>query len=371
MLFVQILCLVGLACAVSILFYSKLLRMLIIGLFSLFIMQQIISIYLTGELIGYQFLVNLHLEDIRGYLFQLSKELVLAVVMFAVLFWVLLRLTELLLSRLHGFGPIGGALIMTPLILTIGLPADGVLRSFFQAYKIIAPADIEFEAALASVGIDPESYVLPNNVEASSGKNIIVISLESLEKGFLSRFPEWTPNLNRLAKEWSITDLEIGPGGTWTAGALYKYQVGMPAFLPGIKGNRIFQKTASAGITGLGNVLEAADYQSYFIMDKVEFAGTADLLNAYGVSTIDAERSFGHYVNTALGLELRDADVFFEAKEQIKAFAKSHRPFALFLSTTDSHMNGIRDPRMEELIPKASNKLQYSVQVLDYLVETS
>jgi hypothetical protein len=159
--------------------------------------------------------------------------------------------------------------------------------------------------------------------------------------------------------------MSSAPGGTWTAGSLYKHQVGMPAFFKG-SCNAFFQGTTNVKITGLGHILEEAGYNSTYLVGNAEFAGMSDILKAYGIPVISK--------NTAQGprphWDFYDYDLFQEARLQINRLRNDReKPFALFMSTINSHFpDGIYDQRMERFVSKRESDLEFSVSAVDYLI---
>ncbi len=61
----------------------------------------------------------------------------------------------------------------------------GILNETYQLYKILSAKEKGFSQALNDLNIPPDLYITPDQLIAESGKNIIVISIESLEQGFL------------------------------------------------------------------------------------------------------------------------------------------------------------------------------------------
>ena len=81
---------------------------------------------------------------------------------------------------------------------------NGILNETYKVYTITNSVDKTFDAALDDLMIPRESYVSPEQIQAIKGKNILVISMESLEQGFLNtRYSKFTPNLNALSKEYT------------------------------------------------------------------------------------------------------------------------------------------------------------------------
>ena len=245
----------------------------------------------------------------------------------------------------------------------------GMLYEFYEIREILLAADDRpFEKALEDLGIPSGNYVRPEQVEAEPGKNIIVISLESLEQGFLREpFTELTPNLSALSKTWSfVDDFQSLPGCDWTAASIYAHQVGIPAFFKG-QGNDFFQGTEELRLTGLGHILKAAGYQSRFLIGNPDFAGISDLLKAYHIPVVSEKNCLGQYDKAPHGLH--DLDLFREAKLRVKKLSKDSSPFALFIQTANSHFpNGIHDARMENFLAPRDRGLEFSIAALDYLL---
>jgi phosphoglycerol transferase len=252
--------------------------------------------------------------------------------------------------------------------ILLALP-NGMLNEIYKIYEILNAEEKSFNQALIDVGINPKKYITPEKITASKGKNIIIIAIESLEQGFLGKnFDNITPNLNKLSTEWTYyKNMPQSPGGGWTAASLYSYQVGVPAFFKG-QGNDYFQGVSNVKLTGLGHILNKAEYNIKHIIGKPEFAGKEDLLNAYKIPIVSEKNSIGKYQR--IGWGINDYDLFNEAKLQIKEFQKdNNKPFALFISTVNTHFpNGIYDKRMEKFISKKNNHFEFSVSAVDWLI---
>ena len=328
---------------------------------------EIVAVYMTNTFIDYRFYNHMNLNAIEGQGFQFVYQFIFFIGLFVLLTIIFYYLSKKMSHYMFSHNKIYIPVILTLFIL-LSLP-NGIVNEAYKIYQILNAEEKLFNQALKSVGIPPEKYITPDRLTATKGKNIIVISIESLEQGFLGKnFNHITPHLTKLTKEWTYYNkMSVGPGGGWTAGSLYKHQVGMPAFFKG-QGNDFFQGTTSVKLTGLGHVLNKAGYNSKYIVGNAEFAGMADILTAYGISIISADNSIGKYPKVANGFN--DYDLFNETKLQINELRKNkNKPFALFLSTINTHFpNGIYDKRMEKFITKRENNLEFSVSSVDYLV---
>ncbi|MEH6552249.1 MAG: sulfatase-like hydrolase/transferase [Pseudomonadales bacterium] len=332
----------------------------------LVLILQISAVFLNNTLVNYQFYTHLNFNVIMGHGFQFVWHLVLGMGVFIGLIFSLnlaaRRMADQPILRRNGVF----AIALPVLLLGLTLP-NGILSSAYNISQIVYAEKKGFDEALQDAGIPPAQYVMPEAVTASAGKNIVVISLESIERGFLQPpFNDVTPTLSALATNWSYFDMPVGPGGGWTAGALYKQQVGMPAFFQG-QGNDFFQGVSGVKLTGLGHVLSAAGYQSKYLIGNPEFAGIDDILSAYGIEVVSEKNSLGNYPYSPVGLH--DYDLFTEAKQQIGRLKQNGAPFALFMSTVNTHFpSGIMDERLTEFVPVRDNQLEFLISAVDYLI---
>lgn len=251
---------------------------------------------------------------------------------------------------------------------------NGILWNYYKIYQQnnISIEDMTFKTSLSNIGIKPNDYINKENIVASGGKNIVVISLESLEQAFLNKeFNSLTPNLKKLSKELTFYgDLKQSRGGSWTSASMYSYLVGVPALFKQ-SGNSIFQQSKSSDLVGLGDVLKKANYSTKYILSKSKVSGMNDLIKSSNIKLIDDKNSIGNYKKHKMGLDMHDYDVFNEAKLQLQEFKKSGDKFALFISTLDTHFpNGIVDERMENFIDKENYKtdLEFCIASVDYLI---
>jgi len=342
---------------------------------------EIISIFLTDTLLDYRFYTHMNLESIKSFGFLFIVQIIILVVVYIIFVWLFIKFSSVLTisKKIHKFMII---IVILSLSYILVLP-HGILQNFYNIYQITNAQSKTFTEALKDVGIESEKYVLPDEVKSKKGKNIIVISIESLEQGFLGQqFHNITPHLKKLTKEWTyFNNMPVSPGAGWTAGSLYTHQVGIPAFFKNQgfirknnnvvneegQGNDLFQNTSSTKLVGLGTVLRSAGYDSRYIMGYIEFAGVKDILETYGFKTISEMNSIGKYEHKRYGMD--DSDLFKEVKLQINDMSKSDKPFALFMSTINTHFpNGVYDKKMEKYIKKQENILEFEVAAIDYLI---
>ena len=233
-------------------------------------------------------------------------------------------------------------------------------------YSTMYPEKSDFEYILKKNGMS--DYISPQNIECEKGKNIIVISLESYEKAFLGeKFSSLTPNLQKLKNDWNYFNLEQNNGSSWTSGSLYTYLTGFPAYF-GLQFNSIFQTAYHSEITSISHVLEKAGYKSTYISGNTDHGGTKALLNTFHFDKIiDYKNVKSNGYESRYGL--RDKDLFELAMKEVENQLSAKKPFALFLSTTDTHPpNGIYDDRMEPFISNKNSDLEFMVAAVDYMI---
>lgn len=343
---------------------TKKIAIILSVLFGVFFSSQIASLLFGGSLIDYKFYVHLHFDVSHVKDFFLTQILMIitsiGVSTFLIYFcsrkW---RMYKILNGRVNYY--------IIPFCLILFSLDGGVINNIYRIVRLNLTAEKAFFSALKDLGINPIEYTLPENVQAVSGKNIIVISIESYEKGFLSdHLAHLSPNLRKMAKEMTFYDVMPAPGSEWTAGSIYTEICGFPSFFKN-HGNEIFQNAYGTKITGLGHILNAAGYDLTYMLGGHEFAGVGDMLRTHKFSVkSDADLS-EKYEGTGWGVH--DKDLFHEAKKELLAKKKVGKPFALFMSTLSTHHpDGIYDARMEGLVSTQKSNLEFMAAATDHLI---
>ena len=316
--------------------------------------------YLFDSLIDYRFYTHLNFSDLLSVASEFRVDLVIiagiitlssvAVVFFQT------RIASIP-SRVRIF-----PVVFLLIFLTV---PNGLFASLYETASIIIAAENRnFPEALEKIGIPAAEYVCPENVQATAGKNIIIIVMESAEQNFMRKeFANLTPNLNALSKSMTFyPNMKSGAGSTWTAGAIYTYLTGVPAFFKN-KGNEAFQNMSNSQLTSLGTVLHKAGYTSKFIIGNPAFAGMDALLTANNFSIISEENAGQKVLPATWGLH--DIDTFSIAKKEVIRLSQKQAPFCLGIMTVSTHPpDGIFDPRVKGL-EKFSSQLEAMVAALD------
>jgi phosphoglycerol transferase len=305
-------------------------------------------------------------KDLLGGLSFFHIEFIIILIVFLVLtlslYWIGSKVTiSKIIPKVYG-------LIVIAFAMLIMCFKGGALRNIFDVVSIVSTTNSGFTSSLSSLGIPPDQYVYPEDVTAQKGKNIIVISLESLEKDYLEeRFGHLTPNLRRFTETMTYFDMPQSPGSDWTTGAIYTLLTGVPAFFPG-HGNQIFLKSKSIQLTGISHVLKKAGYNISYLIGNAEFGGLKELLSTYGIS-VKSARDFGEDYPSIPSFGVHDKDLFNEVKKSVMMSKAKGEPFALFISTISTHHpNGIYDKRMEKWVGKQDSNLECMVASVDYLL---
>jgi len=325
---------------------------------------QFSSTILTGNIADYRFYENFSLKDATSVSDFFGAEL---------LYIIIALIGSALIIHFLGKGAqkwfTKKIIPMSLLLFGIVVMSlnGGIINNAVDTLQLKFAGSASFKEALSAINIDPDAYVEKNEIQAASGKNIIVLSLESFEKGYLNeKLSHLTPNLSRLAKNGTFYSMEQSPAGGWTSASLYTLMSGVPAFF-GLHGNNVFQNNYENKLTSLADVLKSANYDVQYFIGKKEFSGIDDMLKSFGV-TVKSEKDFAQRYEE-VGWGIHDKDLFEEFKKELLLKKESDTPFALFLSTISTHFpNGVLDERMESALPPQNSDLEFMVSATDHYV---
>ena len=345
---------------------NKLPQKILAFVISTFFIFEVSSILIGGSLIDYKFYVHFNARDMLAFKGMFTIQIIILFVTLFLIYIFLIWLSRKILEKswwqkkLYLYAFIGGT-------ITIMCLRGGIIGNIAEIIRIVYISDdASFEIALNN--LEMHSYVHSSEVKAEKGKNIIVISLESFEKGYLSdAMAHLTPNLRSLKEGWNYYDMTQTLGSGWTSASLYTYLTGLPSFFKG-NGNRVFQKSKNSNIVGVSHVLNIANYDLTYLVGNAEFAGTENLLNAFQIKNVLDRRNFREQYETNDEWGMHDKDLFEEAK-QVVARKKNKEPFALFLSSVSTHNpNGIYDERMEKMVSLQNSEIEFMAASVDYMV---
>ena len=326
---------------------------------------QLSSIIITGEVADYKFYEHLNPNDIWSVKDFFATEGVIIVLSLIAAAFTIHYFSKKWRNTISNNKTSIAVLVLGFILLCI---SGGIVNNFYKTFKLkLSDTSGTFDDALLALNFDKSKYITPENIKASKGKNIIVLSLESYEKAYLSeKLKHLTTNLRKLSSAYSFYDMEQCPGATWTSASMYTTITGVPAFF-GMDGNRIFQNTYKNKITTMSHVLKDAGYDLEYLIGNKEHSGINDMLTTLGFN-VKSEKDFNEqYSKPPWGIH--DKDLFREVKKALLIKKKSNKPFALFASTISTHFpNGLLDRRMEKILPAQKSKLEFMASAVDYFI---
>jgi len=358
--------LVGAFLLINSIITNKKIRLLVSVITSFFISLQLISLFFTRSFVGYKFYAHMNLRGASS----MSSLFITQIVGITLIFLVLVlmnyfscNISQYILKRRNGF-------IVRSVLIVICTALFLKMSTFIcdtkSLFSIFYVSNENFQEILHNNNID--GYVSPDQIKCKAGKNIIVLSLESIERGFLTKkYSALTPNLNKFKDSWNYYDITQNQGSDWTSGSLYTYLTGFPAFF-GMHCNNIFQKAYHSEISSISHVLEKAHYNTIYLNGNTEFSGIIEMLQAFHFNKIiDTKNVKKNGFESNYGI--RDKDLFELAKNEISNQQKLNQSFAIFLSTTDTHFpNGFYDERMEPFVSEKNTELEFMVAAVDYMI---
>ena len=325
---------------------------------------QLSSVVLTGEIADYRFYENFNPKDVLSVADFFGSEGLLLALVLATTTFIIHFLGNMIVQKMRK-----KTIPVSVLLLGLALMSfdGGILKNAYSTLALKLAGDASLAEAMVSLKIEPEHYVEKDEIRAAQGKNIIVLSLESLEKAYLNdKLKHLTPNLTRLSQEHSLIKMEQCPGGSWTSASMYVALTGVPAYFS-THGNSIFQSSHENKLTSLPDILKKAGYDLQYFVGKKEYSGIDDMLKTHGF-TVKSEKDFiTKYDPVAWGIQ--DMDLFAEFKKELLSRKNSDKPFAMFLSTIGTHFpNGVPDKRIDSLLPPQKSRLELMVSATDYFV---
>ncbi|PIE22240.1 MAG: hypothetical protein CSA62_13105 [Planctomycetota bacterium] len=343
---------------------SKKLSIVFSGLLALLLAMQCLAVLLLGEVADYRFYFHLQypgdaLSVVGSFVFEgvLSASALL-------IGWAALHLAGRMLRRLRK------RVYVLPILslVSVGfmLQGGGILSQLWITWRIQTAETVTIAAALARLGIDPDDYVLPDSIEAQPGKNLIVLSLESFERGYLlPPLEHLTPQLRAIRAKGRYCDLESCPGGGFTVASLYLAMTGVPAFF-GRGPLTNFKETKDCRLTTVPDILRRAGYTVDYLSGLAEFAGTGDLATALG---FDVHKGRGARAGNAQSWGLHDKDLFEQLRGLVDERARSGKPFCIVASTISTHFpDGVYDERMRGRLPEQANHLEFMASAVDHWI---
>ncbi|MDM8547535.1 sulfatase-like hydrolase/transferase [Candidatus Venteria ishoeyi] len=305
-----------------------------------FELMRFVSFYFQGEGFNARFFFHLSwnslLEAGAAYLL-----LITAVIFLLSLFVVLIY--QCTIRKIGKKIPYYFAISALPLCLLLNFALkEFVLLQFFP----FGIANTSFDISkLQEMGLNPTALEKVE-LQASSGKNLVFIYLESLENIYLEEeiFPGLTPNIQQLANNGlRFTDIQQTPGTEWTIAGIFASQCGTPLVYGNsiISGNDIIQNGYLKHAVCLSDLLHQAGYKQYYIGGaSVRFAGKSDF---YKNHHYDQVLGYDELINELpdktykTGWGLYDDSLFTLSVQTFERLAKEEQLFNLTILTIDTH----------------------------------
>ena len=195
-------------------------------------------------------------------------------------------------------------------------------------------------------------------IQATPGKNLILIILESTEQNYLNekKFPQLLPNLRNFYQSCQkFTNISMAPNATITFGAMYSMFTGSILdprhLLQGI--NSVHNPRIGARLSSFPKILHKAGYHQYFVVGcSGNVIGTESFVCSQQFDTvwfgIDRKKrvtiSMAENGINVPNFSLHDSEVYKQAWEFFQKASLEKKPFNITLLTMDAHgPNGIYD----------------------------
>lgn len=341
---------------------------------------QLASAFILNEFIGYEFYIHFNISDIKGMAHFWYSEIFTFFLFYSLVLLILLKFDQILKLIKNFFQHLrpdfikysrGNKSLVKIIFFSISISImfssgnwgkKGVLLKTYELFSLltIPKNDVGFSESLMKLNINNYPTTKTLLVNQKTKKNIILISLESFDKTYIEEeFAHLTPNLSNLRKKWNFYEINPNLGSNWTSGSLYTLITGIPSFF-GRNHNNIFVNSISSKIIGLSHILKKANYELIYFIGKANYSGTLSMLKVFNFDKVVDHNSIGSE---------RDLDLFNAVKIEIKKQKKMKKPYAIFISTVDTHSpNGYYDSRMQKFVDKKKSDLEFMISSTDYLI---
>ena len=365
MLYLSLFCFLLLGALIIFIVKNKYLRILLAIVFEFFFFLDLIAIFTKVTHINYAFIANIEKSIIKIIFTAYLKYVIFMIILIILFNYIGIKLLKRCEGKLSNIK----YKYLILLLVVINFSKIGVMYSIYKTVNqtIFVSKNLSFKENLKDIGINPNEYILKDEIKAKSGKNVVIIYLESLEKNYLDNelFNNITPNLNNLKKEWSFYDYQ--DNSEWTMGAMYTTQTGLPPYF-GINGNETFQNITKTSFPSIGSILKKAGYNQIFMNGaSLAYAGKGNFFKQQEYECYGNEEYDKKYSRNAWGLT--DKFLFMEAKKKYKELSDKREPFNLTILTVDAHANdGFPDESLKEIVKTKNLGMEYCIETTDYLV---
>jgi len=332
----------------------------------LFEMTQLVAFYLQGEGFTESFFFHFTFNTVQET-WSVYPLLTIGMMLILLIFIVAIYINIVKFKSL----PIYLVIIIIGIVPLL----DSAVKSFMYN-SFLKPVDTyEFNTTqLQKLGLNSNA-IMQEKLTATSGKNLVLIYLESLESIYLDEtiFPELTPNLKAIAtKGLSFSNMYQTSGTSWTIAGIVASQCGTPLLNKNniINGNDLMQGGFLANATCLSDILNTAGYvQEYLGGASNKFAGKGDFLQDHNYNIINGLDELASKVdNYNIGWGIYDDSLFKIAVKEYTRLANTKQPFNLTLLTLDTHHpEGRPSPSCKAYIHQ-DDSILHAVHCTDQLV---
>lgn len=345
---------------VSIVSKNKILNYILMVIGMAFLTVQVSSVIFGNALFDYKYYVHINFLIFKNAGSFFTKEIKYLIGIFS--FLSIVGVFFIWLFSLKLYQNKKWIVLLIFICFGLMLVKNGIVHNLKLVAELHFAKEKAFDEALENLGL--QAYPAKKNIQASAGKNIIVLILESIEATFLDPgFAHLTPNLQKLANDMTYFKMEEIKGGDFTTGAIYTYLTGFPCFFKN-HGNLVFDQSKNIKINSISDALSKAGYRQLYLMGNPEFAGTGKMLELFDIEVKSEKDYESKYTVKPWGLH--DKDLFFLTKEELKKLKTSAQPFALFVSSISTHQpDGVPDERVVNDFPVYKSNLELMIASLD------
>lgn len=311
----------------------------VLGIYLFFQFCYDVYFIVTGKNLDFQMLNNF---DVGVGFLLFGKWIVGGLFVYAVLFLMIAFVCFVVKDEKENRQSVKTYLIAMAVFGAVSVYFTPVFSPFMQ--KMRRTPDIYPEIVFKNAGIKL-SGVTKEKVIAAPGKNLVVIFMESIENTFTdpAMLPGLTPNLDALAGEGiSFTGISNGLNADDTFSAVYSVFMGLPLLPEQIISSLLWegglQDRYGGNLPSLPFILHKAGYRQVFLQGpSLKFAGMNMLAQR---ERIDLACSYENSGKTSEpgSWGCSDRQLFEWGASHFEKLSSGGKPFALYLTTVDTHL---------------------------------
>ncbi|MFK5986537.1 MAG: sulfatase-like hydrolase/transferase [Pseudomonadota bacterium] len=301
-----------------------------------------VSFYLQGDGFNERFFFHFNLQLIKNS-WSVYPSVTIIIILALVLLGLLLK--SISIKPFFNNWPLSLVLILIVISVLLNSSIHNFIKFIWQ--EKYSQFDIPQLSGknLNQFGLNPRA-INQQLDDVVSGKNLVLIYLESLEKIYQEAgiFKGLTPNLLNYNQQGLVfNNIQQYKGTGWTIAGIVSSQCGTPLLYEYsmISSNDIMAEAFLNKVICLGDVLNKAGYyQIYLGGANKKFAGKVNFLSSHGYDEVKGMNDLKVQLKdpsymTSWGLY--DDSLFDIAADEFFRLSKLNKPFNLTLLTLDSH----------------------------------